>query len=61
MYKRKTQDEYNILQNTPEGWEIVNCENSYKLARESLKEYRDNQPEYEVKIKKSRVKISEVV
>ncbi len=56
-YQRKTQDEYQIWQRTPEAWEEVCAEKTRKAARETLKEYRENQPEYDVKIVKKRVKI----
>lgn len=55
-YIRKTEDVYNIYQNTSEGWELVNCEMTRKLAKISIKEYRENIPGV-YKIKKCREKI----
>ena len=42
MYKRKTQDIYKILTNYGYGWEVENVEYTYKDAKRSLKEYREN-------------------
>jgi hypothetical protein len=56
MYKRKTKDEYQIHQYHLRGWEEVCAEETWKEAWKRLKEYRANQPEYFVKIIKTRVK-----
>ena len=56
-YKRKTQDEYQIQQYTGYGWEEVCSEDTFREARERRNEYRENQPEYPVRIVKKRVKI----
>lgn len=59
-YTRKTKDEYQILQYyAGYGWEEVCCSDSRLEAKQTLKDYRDNQPEYPVKIKKVRVKITQ--
>jgi hypothetical protein len=55
-YVRKTEDEYQIHQKTQMGWEEVCCESTRKEARETIKLYRENQPEYPVKVVKKRVK-----
>jgi hypothetical protein len=55
-YIRKTEDVYNIYLHTHAGWEIVNCEPTWKKAKESLKEYRENAPGL-YKYKKCREKI----
>jgi hypothetical protein len=63
MYKRKTIDEYQIQQfygYKTGGWEVVCCEKSFKEAKQRLKEYRENMPEYPVRIKKIRVKKEEI-
>lgn len=59
MYKRKTFDEYQILQYTGSryGWEVISVYNNWKNTREDLKAYRENQPEYPVKLIKKRVKL----
>lgn len=56
MYQRKTRDVYSIQQYTGSayGWEEVNEETTITDARRSAKEYRENQPEYPVRIKKRR-------
>ena len=56
MYKRKTTDEYDIMADYGQGWELVNCETTRKDARRSVKEYRENEG-YPCKIVKHRVKI----
>jgi len=55
-YIRKTEDEYQIWQNLYGAWEEVSCCSTFKDARREIKEYRENQPEFAVKIKKVRVK-----
>lgn len=55
-YIRKTVDEYDIEVNYPwSGWEVEHTEATLKAAKDSKKEYRDNQ-NYPVRIKKRRVK-----
>lgn len=58
-YERKTRDEFDIEQLFPDGWEVVTCEETYAAAREQAKCYRENQPEYRVRITKRRVRIEE--
>jgi hypothetical protein len=58
-YVRKTRDEYEIEQKTCQGWEVVCSEDDPAEARQRRKEYRENQPEYPVRIKKRRVKINQ--
>lgn len=55
-YVRKTEDEYEIQQYVPGGWECVTTETTVREALERRKEYRENQPEYAVRIVKRRVK-----
>jgi hypothetical protein len=60
MKARKTRDEYNIEQfygRGTGGWEVVCCEESFTEAKQRRKEYRENMPEYPVRIIKRRVKI----
>lgn len=54
-YVRKTEDEYDIEQHTACGWEIVHCETTSRAARQSIKEYRANQPG-SYRIRKHRVR-----
>mgnify|MGYP001578870486 CR=1 FL=1 len=56
MYKRKTADVYNILQFVCGIWEVVTCEDNFKQAKITKKEYTENQPEHDCKIVKNRVK-----
>ena len=59
MYIRKTRDEW-IIQSyydSTYGWEDTCAYDNRKDAREDLKAYRDNQPEYQHRIIKERVKI----
>lgn len=57
-YKRKTKDIYILLSNYGYGWEEELEEETYKEAREQLKTYRENCPQFQFKIKKKRVKIN---
>jgi len=56
MRLAKWQDEYDIEQQTCAGWEIVSSERTRESARASVKEYRDNQPELAVRIKRRKVR-----
>ena len=48
---RKTTDEYEVQQYFPQyGWEMVTTETTFAEARERRREYRENQPEYPVRI-----------
>jgi hypothetical protein len=58
-YIRKTKDYWDIEQNAGYGWEVVTCEESKKDVRQSLKDYRLNQPEFPVRSIKHREKIDE--
>lgn len=57
MYQRKTKDEFMVLGNYGQGYEVVTTEDTYKAAREQLKCYNENEPQYSHKIKKRRVKL----
>jgi len=61
MYKRKTKDVWQVQQYTggQYGWETVVTEQTYREARERLKEYRENQPEYPARIHLAREKIEQ--
>jgi hypothetical protein len=56
MYIRKTYDEYQIWSNYGYGWEETCAEETYKEAKERLKEYRENQPQYPHKIVKRQIR-----
>jgi len=58
MYQRKTIDEYQIWSYW-EGWEEVCAAETYKEARELLKDYRDNERSTPHKLVKKRIKIVE--
>lgn len=53
----KSYKEFQIHQNCGYGWEEVCSEDNMKEAKQRLKEYRKNQPEYPVKLVVRRVKI----
>ena len=57
VYIRLTEDEYIIQGNYGQYWEDVTGENNRKDAKERLKEYRENDPEYMHRLIKRRVKI----
>lgn len=58
-YQRKTRDYWSIQQYTGSGygWEEVSANETLKEAREALKEYRANQPEFPVRVRLKREKI----
>lgn len=56
MYIRKTRDEYNIQGDYGYGFEDVCCEDTWREARERLREYRENEPGVAFRIKKARMK-----
>lgn len=56
-YKRKTRDYWDIEQWTGSEWEAVNAETTWTGTRRSLKEYRENAPEYSYRAKKRRERI----
>lgn len=58
MYQRKTRDRWDIMTNYGYGWECECSEYSYKEARQTLKEYREN-ISGAVRLEKHREKISE--
>ena len=60
-YIRKTRDVWDIEQNFGYGygWEVVTSEETRKDAQRARQEYRDNQPEYPVRIIKRRERIEE--
>lgn len=55
-YVRKTEDEFQIHQETPEGWEEVCAEKTMRAARQTVRDYRENQPEFPVKIVTKRIR-----
>jgi hypothetical protein len=60
MYQRKTRDEYQVFTHTLYGKEEVYASDDRKDARDRLKEYRANQPEFAHSLKKVRIRISEI-
>lgn len=61
MYKRKTKDLYILMANYGygDGWEYVTAEESQTEIKKRLKEYRENVSEYQYKIVKTRIKITD--
>lgn len=60
-YTRKTRDEYQVqgYYGPQYGCEEVTAEETYKEAKQRLKEYRENEPGVPFKIIKKRIKIEE--
>ena len=58
-YQRKTRDLYVVQQNFGygDGWEDVSAADTRKEARDDLRAYRENQPEYPARIVKRRERI----
>ena len=56
-YKRLTRDEYTIQGNYGQGWEDVTAEDTRPEAKNRLKEYRENEPQYAHRLIKRRVRI----
>lgn len=57
-YTRKTKDVYILLSNYGYGWEEELEEDTLKEAKEQLKTYSENCPNYQYRLNKKRVKIS---
>lgn len=57
MYVRKTRDVYAVEGNYGHGWEYLCEEETPKDAREQLKCYNKNEPQYDHRIRKHREKI----
>lgn len=58
-YQRKTRDEYIIQGNYGAGYEDVTAEDTRQEARERLKEYRQNEPQYAHRMIKRRIRIEQ--
>lgn len=58
-YVRKTRDTFELHVNYGKGWEHEVTEFSRKDIRERRKEYRENCPEYPVKVMKKRERLEE--
>jgi DNA polymerase IIIc chi subunit len=56
-YKRKTEDEFDIEGDYGQGFEIVTCETTRPLARDTIKTYRANEPGIAFRIRHHRVPI----
>jgi hypothetical protein len=59
MYKRKTVDCWRFYVNYGQGWEYEITEYTLAGMKENRKAYRENCPEYPVRIAKGREKIQE--
>lgn len=55
-YERKTIATWELQLNYGYGWEYTLTEYTRKEARERLKEYRENQPQYPARLVKKRVR-----
>lgn len=58
-YKRKTRDYWDIQGNYGQGWEVVTAADTWKEARQYLKEYRENEPGIAFRARKKRERIEE--
>lgn len=58
QYQRKTRDRWDIMTNYGYGWECECSEYTYKEAKQTLKEYREN-IRGSVKLEKHREKLEE--
>lgn len=56
-YIRKTKDVWHVLVNYGQGWEHELTEASYREACEQRRTYRENCPQYLVKIKRKRERV----
>ena len=56
-YIRKTKDEYNIMGNYGYGWDFECMYDTFKEAKQGLKEYREN-GSGTYRLEKKRVKLS---
>jgi len=56
MYIRKTVDEWHTQGDYGYGWETVTVDVTYAEARQMLKDYRENEPQYPHRIIKKRVR-----
>ena len=59
-YQRKTYDEWQLWINYGHGWEHEISEASSREFRQRVKEYRENCPQYPVRVKFARVRKGEV-
>ena len=57
MKTRKTRDEYQIQGNYGYGWEEITAEETRKDAIIQLKCYRENEPMYQHRIVKKRIRL----
>lgn len=62
-YVRKTRDYWSIQQYTggQYGWEEVCAAETWKEAKQTVREYRENQPEYPARIRVKRERIESEV
>lgn len=58
MYKRKTQDVYNVEGNYGHGFEVVTAETDPAESLQRLREYRENEPGVPFRIRKTRERIA---
>lgn len=61
MYARKTADVWILEGNYGCGWEYILEESTREEGMERLREYRENQPQFPVRLIKKRVKKEEMV
>jgi hypothetical protein len=59
-YVRKTRDVWEVQGNYGQGWECVTAEDTWKEARERVREYRENEPQYPHQVKLVRERIKQI-
>lgn len=57
MKTRKTRDEWQLWVHYGQGWEHEISEDSWREMRDRLREYRENCPQYPVKVRKRRIRL----
>ena len=55
-YQRKTRDEWHTQGDYGLGWETVTIDSTYAEAKQMLRDYRENEPQYLHRIIKKRVR-----
>ena len=48
-YQRKTKDVWHVEADYGQGWEFV-CGGPWRMAKDDLKEHRENQPEFDARM-----------
>ena len=60
MYVRRTKDVWKLFVDYGQGYEYELSEESLSEAKQRVREYRENCPQYPTKIKRCREKLAEI-